>query len=97
MLVWPTGAVSGPRFIINFPTKRHWRGRSHLDFVVDGLVDLSRVVTELELASVAVPALGCGLGGLDWDVVRPLIENTFAGLATEIWLYPPAGEPGGAA
>jgi O-acetyl-ADP-ribose deacetylase (regulator of RNase III) len=62
-----------PRWIINFPTKRHWRDTSRLEDVRSGLVDLIEHVQRHDIRSVAMPALGCGLGGLDWKDVRPLI------------------------
>jgi O-acetyl-ADP-ribose deacetylase (regulator of RNase III) len=66
MDVHRTGALSGPRYVINFPTKKHWRARSRLDDIQRGLTDLVRVVDALELKSIAVLPLGCGNGGLDW-------------------------------
>ncbi len=74
MLVTPTGELF-PKWIINFPTKKHWRNPSRLEWVEQGLLDLVRVVKELGIHSVAVPPLGCGNGGLAWDQVRPLIEK----------------------
>jgi O-acetyl-ADP-ribose deacetylase (regulator of RNase III) len=62
-----------PKWIINFPTKRHWREASRLDDIRDGLDDLVEQVQRLGIKSVAMPALGCGLGGLDWQDVWPLI------------------------
>jgi O-acetyl-ADP-ribose deacetylase (regulator of RNase III) len=83
-----------PQFIINFPTKRHWRGKSRLADIDAGLVDLVRVVRERGIRSVAVPPLGCGLGGLAWQDVRPRIEAAFAELPeVEVLLYPPDGAP----
>ena len=58
---------TGPRWIIHFPTKQHWRDPSKLEWVQTGLRDLVRVVREKGIASIALPALGCGNGGLDWD------------------------------
>jgi O-acetyl-ADP-ribose deacetylase (regulator of RNase III) len=69
-----------PRYIFNFPTKRHWRDPSKLDDIIDGLCDLERQVKRLGVARIAIPPLGCGLGGLDWQVVRPLIFDAFADL-----------------
>jgi len=63
------------RFLINFPTKRHWRSRSKIEYVKDGLVDLVEQVRRLGIKSVALPPLGCGNGGLEWSDVRPLIED----------------------
>lgn len=71
MHVWPNPAISGPRWIINFPTKGHWRERSRLVDIESGLADLVRVLRSHRIASVAVPPLGCGNGGLAWDDVRP--------------------------
>src|SRR3954451_2786243 len=72
-------AIKGPRrYIINFPTKRHWKSSSRLADIEAGLSDLVRVVAEHSITSIAIPALGCGNGGLDWRQVRPLIEQACA-------------------
>lgn len=76
--VTPTGELSGPKWIINFPTKRHWRQPSRLEWIEEGLRDLARVVRERNIRSLALPPLGCGNGGLDWRDVRPLIERAAA-------------------
>lgn len=68
------------RYLINFPTKQHWRSRSKIEYVKDGLVDFIKQVREIGIKSVAVPPLGCGNGGLDWADVRPLIEEAVAQL-----------------
>jgi O-acetyl-ADP-ribose deacetylase (regulator of RNase III) len=79
-----------PRWILNLPTKRHWRARSRLDDVRAGLVDLVRCVREHDITSLAIPALGCGLGALDWCDVRPLVVDACAPLTTvRILLFPP--------
>jgi O-acetyl-ADP-ribose deacetylase (regulator of RNase III) len=75
MFVTATGELSGPKWIINFPTKRHWRQPSRLEWIEEGLCDLVRVVREKNIRSLALPPLGCGNGGLDWRDVRPLIEH----------------------
>ena len=67
-----------PKWIINFPTKRHWRAKTQLQWVEDGLHDLARVIEVRAIKSIAIPALGCGEGGLDWEQVRPLIVATLA-------------------
>lgn len=79
----------GPRWIINFPTKKHWRDRTRLEWVEAGLVDLTRVIQEKAIRSVALPPLGCGNGGLDWSAVRPLIEQALADLSVEVLVYEP--------
>ena len=70
-----------PRYVINFPTKRHWRGRSRLDDIRNGLPALVTEIERRRIRSIAVPPLGCGLGGLDWNVVKPLIHEALAGLS----------------
>jgi O-acetyl-ADP-ribose deacetylase (regulator of RNase III) len=90
MFVTSTGLLEGPRFIINFPTKRHWRGRSRIEDIESGLVSLAQVITELNIKSIAVPPLGCGLGGLSWALVKSRIEETLAQLDNvQILLYAP--------
>jgi O-acetyl-ADP-ribose deacetylase (regulator of RNase III) len=76
-------------FIINFPTKDHWRDPSKIEWINSGLEDLVKVVTDNKIKSIAIPALGCGLGGLDWDEVKPKITKAFDGLDTEVLLYEP--------
>jgi O-acetyl-ADP-ribose deacetylase (regulator of RNase III) len=66
-------SLEQPRWIINFPTKQHWRNPSKLEFVRDGLEDLVRVIEALKITSVALPALGCGTGRLEWKTVRALL------------------------
>jgi len=85
--------MDGPRYIINFPTKDHWRSRSRLADIDAGLEDLRRVLTELEIESVAVPPLGCGLGGLRWADVRPRIEQALGGLPVHVLVFEPQGAP----
>lgn len=96
MFVWDAGELAGtkPRYIINFPTKGHWRARSQLSDIEAGLRDLVQVVDELGVESIALPPLGCGHGGLDWTVVRPLIVQAFQKLPRlEVILFPPEGAP----
>jgi O-acetyl-ADP-ribose deacetylase (regulator of RNase III) len=94
MLVFETGRLSGPSHIINFPTKRHWKGKSRLEDIDAGLTALIGEIRTRGIRSVAVPPLGCGLGGLDWDVVRPRIERAFEQLPeVQVSLYEPAGAP----
>lgn len=69
-----------PRWIINFPTKRHWSQPSQLGYIREGLVDLVHQIRERSIPSIAVPALGCQNGGLAWKDVEPLIRTAFAPL-----------------
>ena len=90
MLVVETGRPSGPRYIINFPTKEHWRDPSRLEFVRDGLVALIEELRGRELRSVAIPPLGCGLGGLAWSDVKPMIEAALGQVPhVRALLFPP--------
>ncbi|GMV39968.1 MAG: hypothetical protein AMXMBFR64_16840 [Myxococcales bacterium] len=94
MLVVPTGQLTGPKYIVNFPTKRHWRGKSRIEDIDAGLVALVGDVQRLGIRSIAIPPLGCGLGGLDWSDVRPRIERAFATLAdVDVLIYEPDGAP----
>ena len=80
MFVHERRALMGPRWIINFPTKQHWRGSTRIQWVESGLADLRRVIESRGISSVAVPPLGCGQGGLDWKSVRSLIVGTLGEL-----------------
>ena len=63
----------GPKWVVNFPTKTHWRVKTRLEWIEEGLEDLIRVIREKNINSIAVPPLGCGNGGLDWSDVRPIV------------------------
>jgi O-acetyl-ADP-ribose deacetylase (regulator of RNase III) len=80
MFTVATGSLLNPRYIINFPTKRHWRNNSKIEDIKSGLVALVQQVQRLGITSIAMPALGCGNGGLNWADVKPLIESAFAQL-----------------
>lgn len=66
--------LMGPRWIVNFPTKQHWRSPSRMDWIRDGLDDLHRFIEEQQIRSIAIPPLGSGQGGLPWERVREEIE-----------------------
>lgn len=94
MHVFDAGAYAQPHYIINFPTKDHWRGNSKLSFVEDGLRDLVDQVKRLGIKSIALPPLGCGNGGLDWNDVKPLIVKAFASLPeVQVHLFEPGAAP----
>lgn len=94
MFVFRTGQLGNPRHIVNFPTKRHWRGKSSLADIEAGLAALVEWVRAERIRSIALPPLGCGNGGLNWEDVRPRIEAAFAAVpATRVLLYAPAGAP----
>ncbi|WP_137724133.1 macro domain-containing protein [Prescottella subtropica] len=90
MHVWETDAPESPRFVVNFPTKGHWRSRSRLADIDTGLTDLVRVIRDRGITSIAVPPLGCGHGGLDWADVEPRIRQAFTELPdVDVRLYVP--------
>jgi hypothetical protein len=81
MFVFETGYLGNPRYIINFPTKRHWKAKSRIEDIERGLVALKHELLVRRVQSVAVPPLGSGLGGLEWPVVRQRIERALADVA----------------
>lgn len=79
-----------PQYLVHFPTKDDWLKPSRLEWIETGLVDLRRWIESTGIASIAMPALGCGLGGLDWGQVRPVIGRVLGEMpTTEIWVYGP--------
>lgn len=78
-----------PKYIINFPTKRHWREGSRLEDIEDGLKALAFEIESLSIQSIAIPALGCGLGGLNWGLVKAKIEDALKSLDAEIIVLEP--------
>lgn len=80
MFVTSDSSSVNPRYIINFPTKRHWRDKSLIEDIEIGLKALTIEIKRLKIRSIAIPSLGCGNGGLLWSQVKPLIEDAFVGL-----------------
>lgn len=80
MFVFETGQLTNPKYIINFPTKRHWRGKSRMEDIESGLKTLAKEIRKRRIRSIALPPLGSGLGGLDWRKVRPRIESAMRNL-----------------
>lgn len=94
MFVFDTGKPTGPRYIINFPTKRHWRDKSRIEDIRAGLVGLVDVIRAHHIRSIAIPPLGSGLGGLDWADVWPLIEHAMAELPeVQVTVFEPGAGP----
>lgn len=94
MFVYRTDRMFHPKYIINFPTKRHWKGKSRLEDIELGLKDLVRVIKDLNIKSIAVPPLGSGLGGLNWEEVKSRILDAFNEVSgVEVLLYEPKGAP----
>jgi O-acetyl-ADP-ribose deacetylase (regulator of RNase III) len=94
MFTYEMGQLTGPRLIINFPTKRHWRGKARMEYIDAGLADLVRVLEQHQIRSIAIPPLGCGNGGLRWAEVRPRIEAALSPLPElRVDLYAPGAPP----
>lgn len=94
MLVFDAGSVARPHYIINFPTKGHWRSKSRLADVRNGLRDLAKVIEQLGVKSIAVPPLGCGNGGLEWREVRAAILEALGDLeGVDVQVFQPTGAP----
>lgn len=94
MFVFRTAELTNPQFIVNFPTKRHWRGKSKIEDIETGLISLKAFIIENQIKSIAIPPLGSGLGGLDWNDVRPKIESALIDLAdVAILIFEPNGAP----
>ncbi|GIF05875.1 type II toxin-antitoxin system antitoxin DNA ADP-ribosyl glycohydrolase DarG [Actinoplanes siamensis] len=97
--VWlfDTGVLGPRRYILNFPTKQHWRNASQLSDIAAGLDSLVSLVHEHRIRSLAIPALGCGNGGLDWAEVRPLIEQACSRMPdVRALVFAPEGAPAAA-
>ncbi|MGF1769615.1 macro domain-containing protein [Enterovibrio makurazakiensis] len=93
MFVFEIKSSSPSRYVINFPTKEHWRGKSKIEYIENGLQDLVVVARQLSLKSVAIPALGAGLGGLPWSQVERQIKEILSSENSVEWrIYSPTGE-----
>lgn len=92
MFVFETGWLTNPKYIINFPTKRHWRGKSRIEDIESGLKALREEIVRRGIRSIAIPPLGSGLGGLDWNDVRPRIERAIADIEdVRVVIFEPNG------
>jgi O-acetyl-ADP-ribose deacetylase (regulator of RNase III) len=91
----PEPSCPGAKWIIHFPTKRHWREPSNFDLVRCGLFTLQAFLLQAHdhgshpLQSIAIPALGCGLGGLPWLDVKEAIQQALEGVPQRVILFPP--------
>jgi O-acetyl-ADP-ribose deacetylase (regulator of RNase III) len=94
MFIFDLHSMLNPKYVVNFPTKRDWRANSRYEDIESGLQALVAEVRRLGIRSLAMPPLGCGLGGLDWNRVRPMIERAFTRLPdVRLLLFAPAGAP----
>jgi O-acetyl-ADP-ribose deacetylase (regulator of RNase III) len=94
MFIVASDTLFHPRYIINFPTKRHWRSKSKLEDIQIGLIALTTDIERLAIQSVAIPPLGCGNGGLGWEIVKPLVEQAFIPLPqVKVIVFDPLDTP----
>jgi O-acetyl-ADP-ribose deacetylase (regulator of RNase III) len=86
--------MTGPAYVLNFPTKRHWKGDSKIEYIEGGLQSLRSEIIRHDIKSVAMPPLGCGLGGLSWGAVRGRIVESLGDLTNvRVVVFEPAGTP----
>lgn len=81
--------ATGEKLIVNFPTKQHWRNPSEYEYVESGLKELASLIQAENIKSIAIPALGCGNGGLEWNKVKLMVESHLGNLDCEIWVFEP--------
>lgn len=93
MFIHTRSKLFNPRYIINFPTKRHWKGKSSITDIENGLIALKEDIKTLGIKSIAIPPLGCGLGGLNWNEVKKLINEKLGDIdGVEIIVFEPNTE-----
>jgi len=91
MFVTETHALLNPRWVVNFPTKQHWRNPSKMEWITSGLEDLKQFIIEKNITSIAIPPLGAGNGKLAWNDVRLEIERSLSDLIhVDIFIYQPS-------
>lgn len=93
MFVTATNELMGPKWIVNFPTKQHWRSKSKMQWIEDGLQDLRFFIEKNQVKSIAIPPLGAGNGGLDWQAVKSKIEHALGDMqGVDIWVFEPTAK-----
>ena len=93
MFITEPQELVGPRWIVNFPTKQHWKANSKIEWIEEGLIELRHFLIENNVKSIAIPPLGAGNGGLNWDDVKPKIEAALGDLNdVNILIYEPSVE-----
>jgi len=89
LVVRDASLATGDKVIINFPTKKDWRKPSEYSFIESGLKDLVRIIQEEKIKSIAIPPLGSGNGGLDWQRVKEILERYLSDLPIQVYVYEP--------
>ncbi|NBA94053.1 macro domain-containing protein [Pseudomonas sp. R5(2019)] len=92
MFITRVSELDGPRWIVNFPTKRHWRSPSQIAWITDGLIDLREFLVEQHVKSIAIPPLGAGNGGLAWSVVREQIVTVLSDIDADVLVFEPTDQ-----
>lgn len=93
MFIYEIQKATHPRFIVNFPTKRHWRNASCIEDIEAGLITLVDEIKQRNIKSIAIPPLGAGLGGLEWSIVYEKIKSAMEPLAdVHVLIYAPIDE-----
>jgi O-acetyl-ADP-ribose deacetylase (regulator of RNase III) len=92
MLVFETMRQSGPKYIINFPIKDHWQDKPSIAIIETGLADLKKTIKDLNIQSIALPALGVGYGAPRWEEVKPIIEKHLGNLDTHVLVFGPKNQ-----
>lgn len=98
VFVFRTNSMINPKYIVNFPTKNCWRGNAKIEYIRDGMISLAKAIENYHISSIAMPPLGCGLGGLQWSDVKPIIVNTLSRFPSlNLILFEPVGTPAASA
>lgn len=87
--VWDTSLLHGEKLIVNFPTKMHWKQSSRIEYIEQGLIALQELIVNKDIQSIAIPPLGCGNGGLDWNEVKPMIIKYLEHIPIKVLVYEP--------
>jgi len=89
MFVTEENTIYGKKIIINFPTKKDWKKPSEYRYIEEGLNSLLDVIKKYKIKSIAIPPLGCGNGGLNWERVKRMIEKKLDNLDIDVYIYEP--------
>jgi O-acetyl-ADP-ribose deacetylase (regulator of RNase III)/uncharacterized protein YwgA len=89
LAVWDSNLLYGRKLIVNFPTKVHWRQPSQYEYIEKGLRAIRELIIKENIKSIAIPPLGSGNGGLDWNKVKPMIIESLRDLDIDVQVYEP--------
>ncbi len=89
LLITEEKTLLGKKIIINFPTKQHWKSPSEYSYIEDGLVELVKFLNTNNIQSIAIPPLGAGNGGLNWNKVKKILEKNLTDIDCDIFIFEP--------